>query len=323
VRPVLATVAAVAALGALGALGALERPAHADRADQLFKTGKKLLAEKRYAEACTAFEDSDRLDPGIGAKLNVAKCYEEWGKLATAWRWYSDAERMASETHDERQAKIHALIEQLDPSVPRLTLKAAPDANTAGLVLKLDGIAVDVHTLGTERRVDPGPHKIEYIVSGRSATRTVPLERNGSSEITLELPRQPRSEAGEPPEQGVDPVRTRRLIGLGVSGAGGLAIAIAGVVTLRAHSDYEHALSAHCRDEPSMCDAVGLSASRSARHRANIATGFTVAGVAAVAGGLAVYFLAPRADAHAQEHALYLAPSVGNDGGGVVLGGGF
>src|SRR5512146_2492369 len=42
---------------------ALDEAAHADRADQLFKNGKKLLAEKKYAEACTAFEDSDRLEP--------------------------------------------------------------------------------------------------------------------------------------------------------------------------------------------------------------------------------------------------------------------
>jgi len=74
----------------------------ADRADQLFKRGKKLLSEKKYAEACAAFEDSDRLDPGIGTKLNVARCYQEWGRLATAWRWYSDAEQMAIAGKDDR-----------------------------------------------------------------------------------------------------------------------------------------------------------------------------------------------------------------------------
>ena len=60
-----------AALAALALCG-LAAAAHADRADQLFKKGKKLLAEKKYAEACGAFEQSDRIDPEIGAKLNVA-----------------------------------------------------------------------------------------------------------------------------------------------------------------------------------------------------------------------------------------------------------
>ncbi|HET7500004.1 MAG TPA: hypothetical protein VFK02_03350 [Kofleriaceae bacterium] len=312
-------------LAAVVVLALCSGPAHADRADQLFKKGKKLLAEKRYPEACTAFEESDRLDPGIGAKLNVAKCYEEWGKLATAWRWYSEAERMARDAHDERATKIHALIDEIDEGVPRLTIKAPPGADTHALAIKLDGVQLDLRTLGTELRVDPGPHTIEYVVSGRTVTRMVPLERNGSSEITLELPgkahdHQPAESAPVPEDERV---RTRRLIGLGVSGAGALAIGIAGIVTLRAHSDYEHALKAHCRDAKDMCDAIGLAATRSARHRANVATGFTIAGAAAIAGGLVVYFLAPRAAAQAQEHALYLAPSVHDDGGGVVFGGAF
>lgn len=318
-------VAAVLAAG-LAVLGGTVRPARADRADQLFKKGKKLLGEKRYAEACTAFEDSDRLDPGIGAKLNVAKCYQEWGKLATAWRWFTDAERMAKDGKDERATKIQALVDEIDASVPRLILKAAPGASTSGVVLKLDGVEIDVHTLGTERRVDPGPHQVEYIVNGKTRSRMVPVERGGSSEVNLELPRGPHGTSA--PAAGVatpddDPGRTRKLAGLGAAGAGALAIGIAGVVTLRARSDYQHALSAHCRGETTMCDATGQASAQSARHRANIATVLTIGGAAAVAGGLVLYFTTPKPGSHAAEHALYLAPSVGGDSGGVVFGGAF
>jgi hypothetical protein len=319
--------AAVIVVG-LAVLGGA-RPAGADRADQLFKKGKKLLAEKRYAEACAAFEDSDRTDPGIGAKLNVAKCYEEWGKLATAWRWYSDAERMAKAGNDDRAPKIHALIAELDTNVPRLTLRVAPDANTSGLVVRLDGAELDVHALGIERRLDPGPHQVEYVIGGTKKNRMVPVERGGSAELDLELPRRGSSTtsapaigpAGSPAPD--DPGRTRRLAGLGAAGAGGLAIAIAGVVTLRAHSDYQHALSAHCRGAPTMCDAIGQAGAQSARHRANIATVFTIGGMAAVAGGLVLYLTTPRPTPHGAEHALYLAPSIGGDSGGLVLGGAF
>ena len=61
---------------------ALASPAFADQADALFQKGKQLLAEKKYAQACKAFQDVDQIDPGIGAKLNVARCFEEWGRLA-------------------------------------------------------------------------------------------------------------------------------------------------------------------------------------------------------------------------------------------------
>lgn len=301
--------------------------AHADRADQMFKKGKKLLAEKKYAEACLAFEESDRLDPGIGAKLNVAKCYQEWGKLATAWRWFSEAEQMAKDTKDDRASKIHALAEELDPSIPRLTVKVARDADTSGVVIKLDGAPFEISALGSERRVDPGPHQVDYTVGGATRNKLVPIERGGSSEITLELPKKSRvsakPEAESPVVADTEAIQKRRLIGLGISGGGVLAMGIAGIVTLRAQGDYKHAISAHCRGATDMCDAEGLASTHSARRRANIATGITIGGLAAVGGGLYLYFTASKAAAHGEEHALYLTPSIGGDGTGVVFGGAF
>ena len=300
--------------------------AHADRAEQLFKKGKKLLAEKKYPEACTAFEDSDRIDPGIGAKLNVAKCYQEWGKLATAWKWFSDAEQMAKDTKDDRARKIHALAEELDASVPRLTVKAPRDASTSGIVIKLDGVAFDVSALGTERRVDPGPHQIDYTIDGARKTKTIPVERGGSSEVTLDISDTPQVAATREPsssDAAGDPGRTRRLVGLGVSGAGVVAVGIAAIVTFGARGDYKDAIAAHCRGTTDMCDAEGVTATHGARHRANIATIVTIGGAAAVAGGLFLYVTARGAGSRGTEHALYLAPSVGGDGSGVVLGGAF
>jgi tetratricopeptide (TPR) repeat protein len=319
----------LAAAIACGVLGLAAPPAHADRADQLFKKGKRLLAEKRYAEACSAFEDSDRLDPGIGAKLNVARCFQEWGKLATAWQWFTDAEQMARTTKDERAKKIHALIEELDPSVPRLTIKLPPAASAAALTLTLDGTVLPASALGVERRVDPGPHQIDYVIDGTKQTKIVPVERGGSSEVTLELPA--AAEDGRPPSPRAatatvtaddDPGRGHRIAGLGIAGAGVVAVGIAGLVTYQARGDYRDALDAHCRGAKDMCDAVGLTATHDARHRANIATVVTVIGAVAVAGGLVLYLKAPRAR-RSSEHALYLAPTLGGRAGGVVLGGAF
>src|SRR5262245_48414613 len=157
--------------------------ASADRADQLFKQGKKLLAQKKYAEACAAFEESDRIDPEIGAKLNVAKCYQDWGKLATAYRWYVDAENMASKVKDDRAKKIHSVMEELDPSVPRLTVRAPADADLASVVVKVDGVALDRSALGIAQRIDPGPHDIDTIVAGEKATQVIPVRRGSSAEV--------------------------------------------------------------------------------------------------------------------------------------------
>ena len=51
-----------------------------DKADSLFKQGKKLAAEKKYGEACPAFEQSMKLDPAIGTQLNI-------GSLGTQGRF--------------------------------------------------------------------------------------------------------------------------------------------------------------------------------------------------------------------------------------------
>src|SRR5512140_2089839 len=87
------------------------------KADQLFKQGKKLMGEKKYSEACEAFEQSFKLDPGIGGELNVAKCYEEWGKLGRAYKAYEKAREMAVEAKDDRVAKIDVIIKNVEPNV--------------------------------------------------------------------------------------------------------------------------------------------------------------------------------------------------------------
>jgi hypothetical protein len=307
------------------ALCALAGAAHAQpsRAEQLFKKGQKLLGEKRYPEACTAFEESDHIDPQIGVKLNAGRCFQEWGKLATAWRWYTEAEQMANKAGDKRTPQIHALIESIERDVPRLTLVLPPDAITDHLAIQLDGVALALATVGDERRVDPGLHEMTIVVEGRARPRTIQVQRGDRTRITLDVPIRVR--ARRTPEPVVDSGRTRRLIGLGVAGAGGLAVGIAGITTLRAHSDYDHALHGYCNGAPDMCDPTGLSRTHSARHRANIATVVTLLGAAAVGGGLYVYYTTPQAAERPDRpgHALYLVPAIGGDGAGIVLGGAF
>jgi hypothetical protein len=333
-------------------IGSLAAAAHADpaaaQADQLFKKGKRLLAQKKYADACAAFEQSDRLDTGIGAKLNVAKCYQEWGKVATAWRWYVDAETMATHAHDPRAKKIQELVEAVEPSVPRLTVKAPRGVDLAGVLLTLDNATLEPSALGVEQRVDPGPHEVANTVAGVRHVQVIPVERGNTAELVLELPsagrkrdaggasRRPEPARSSSASTGTATVtgtaemdatprgsgRARRFIGLGVAGAGVVAMGIAGLVTLGARGDYRDAIEAHCQGATDMCDDEGLTITHDASHRANIATVVTLGGLAAVATGLIVYFTAPTTP-RASEHALYLAPSVGADGGALVIGGAF
>lgn len=305
--------------------------ASADKADALFKKGKKLLAEKKYADACSAFSQVDKLDPGIGAKLNAAKCFEEWGKLATAYHWYEDAEKMATDTKDDRAAKIRELMEELDTNVPRITINVPDGADPDVLAtLTLDGAPFPAGKLNKEERVDPGPHLIEFTVVDEKKKKTVPLERGGSSEITLDIPKgtgkkkpkpTPDPGGGEAPEPEVArPGRTQRIAGVSLIAGGIVGIGVAGVLTVSARGKYKDALDTHCMGMTNACNDEGLQITQDARGTANIATVITIVGGAAIVGGIVLYVIAPKA-ATDEKRALYLTPVVGDDGGGIVFGG--
>ncbi len=310
-------------------------PASAEKADKLFKKGKKLLAEKKYADACAAFAEVDKIETGIGAKLNVARCFEEWGRLATAYRWYVDAETMAIAGKDDRAAKIKEVMAELDINVPRVTIKVPEGADPDVLdTLTIDGKPVVLATLGIEQRVDPGPHMIEFVVEGAKKRKMAPVERGGSSEVTLDIPkgtgkpRKPKifkakdgtTDPDPDPETPPAPGRTQRIAGIALVATGGVAIGVASALTLSARGSYKDALEEHCMGSTSMCSAEGLTITADARSRANVATVITIAGGAAIIGGVVLYLIAPKASTSG-EHALYLTPTVGDDGGGVVFGG--
>jgi len=159
-----------------------------ERADALFKQGRKLMGEKRYADACQAFEESFKLDPGIGAEMNVGKCYQEWGNLARAYRAYMKAEELAKEQGDSRAGRIHELVEDTEKEVPRLTIKLPAGATPESLRVTIDGVVVDTQDIGKPQLVDPGPHLVEYQAEGMAKkNKVVPVERGGESSITLEV----------------------------------------------------------------------------------------------------------------------------------------
>jgi tetratricopeptide (TPR) repeat protein len=326
-------IVAVAVAVAVAAGSSPARADDKDKADKLFKQGKKLMDQKRYADACALFEQSAELDPGIGVELNVARCYEEWGKLALAFKSYVKAERMAKESSDNRLARIRERVTGLEGAVPRLTLRVPDGAILDDAAIKLDNKVVDVATLGKPQLVDPGPHLVEYIVDGAKKTKVIALERGNNSELPLDLPtragttgkqkpdggtKKPVKEGGSPPAG-----RNQRIAAYATAGAGAIAMGVSLGLTLSARSAYKNALADHCMNQTNQCDAVGLSLTHSARGKANAATVVFVVGAAAIGGGVALYLTAPRGKRARDEHAVYVAPALGGDGGGVVLGGRF
>jgi len=340
---------AAAALVLVGVLLGAPAPAVADKADALFAKGKAQLAKKQYAEACTTFERVDALDPGIGAKLNVAKCYEEWGKLVRARKWYSDAQKMAADAGDKRASKIQERIDKIVPDIPKLTINVPKDADPRAAAVAIDGEPIAASAMGRDLPVEPGPHDITFNSKGQRKTKTIAIERGGAREVTLDI--EVEDGGGEVSSKDGDggkgkgkgkkgkdkgkskgadagassPGQGRRIASFALMGAGALSMGVSGYLALGARSDYRSALDAHCMGAKDMCDDEGLKLTQDARSRANLGTVFALVGVAMVGGGVALYLTAPSSDPAERrsrdDEALYVAPVIGDGAGLVVIGG--
>ncbi|MGK3984292.1 hypothetical protein WME99_14710 [Sorangium sp. So ce136] len=181
----------------LAALVGGGRDARADTAaaQALFDAARQLMAQGKYADACPKLEESQRLDPGIGTQFNLAACYEQLGRTASAWSTFLEvagAAKAAGQLEREKVARQRATA--LEPKLIRLTVTAPADA-PADLQVKRDGALVGRAQWGTPVPVDPGKHTIEASAAGRAPfARTVDLARAGATE-TVAIPPLP---AGAP-----------------------------------------------------------------------------------------------------------------------------
>jgi hypothetical protein len=115
IRALAAMVAAVACVTT--SVARADGSGDAQRADALFEEGKELRGQGRYAVACADFEESRRLDEGIGVTLYLADCYEQAGDLPRALGEYRRAEALAVARGDKRGAVARRRAEALEPRV--------------------------------------------------------------------------------------------------------------------------------------------------------------------------------------------------------------
>lgn len=161
----------LAPLGALGICLFSALPAWAQNATDkataeiLFRQAREKLAAGAYAEACPAFEASQKLDPAVGTLLNLADCYEKIGRTASAWAYFTE---VAGKSAATGQAKREAVARQralaLVPRLARISIRLLGDGG--GRTVRRDGTLVDKALFGTAVPVDPGDHLIEVSVPG-------------------------------------------------------------------------------------------------------------------------------------------------------------
>lgn len=292
-------------------------PTPADRAlaTDLFERGRKLVADRKPAEACPLFAESERLDPGTGTLLNLAHCHELEGKTASAWAEMHDA--LAAAERDGQRDRV-AFAEQhiaaLAPRLARIAIVLPAELDAVDVEIARDGSAISRVALATALPVDPGPHRLEVRAAGYQTWSTTvdvaegerreivvgPLVRAEAAEPPPVAPAPPPPVAPAPersattsappaptPETSLRPVPVGAYVAAGIAVAGVVVGAVAGGVAAAKSNDSKPLCDPRCNDE-------GWTLNRSARTFADVSTVAFVVGGIALATAVVLYVTRPR-----------------------------
>lgn len=305
------------------------------RADALFREGRALVEAGEFDEACPKFEESQRLDPGLGTLLNLAACYEQVGKLASALTAFRSAEeqaRAAGPSEKKREQTAADRARALEGRVPRLTVTVATTRQPAGFVVTRDGVPMRPLDFGRRLPVDPGtvviaatapgfePFETEVVIARDTTARTVDIPALTPRGGAVEGPRPPDADT-PPPTGGTDetspPRSSREVIAIGVAAAGVVGLGAGVGLGLMAKGQYDDVPCTQQGSPPTGCTPDEESRIGDARARGNLGTIIGGVGVAAIAAGVVLYVTAP------DDRAVAVTPVVGGGELGVAFGGRF
>jgi tetratricopeptide (TPR) repeat protein len=260
----------------------------APEAARIFQEGRELAKQGRFSEACALFANSYDLDPGLGTAINLADCLEHQGHLRRAWELFDvvarNSQNNLSRARLARQ-RADALVAKLATVVVTLH-----EPRAAGLAIRLGDRemppAAEIRDLIEPRDVElvataPGRpvfRKTLHAVAGATVIADVPA----FAPLPDEAPATRRQ-------------RSRVYIAGGLGAAGALSLGAALGLALSARHIYDGAFPGECtRDHGIVCTPAGNATIDRAGRRADLATGFAVAGALLAGAAAAVFFTAPR-----------------------------
>ncbi len=264
------------------------------QAEALFREGRELLDAGKIAEACAAFDASERLDPSVATVLNQANCRELNGQLATAWGLFLDAERQTRAATDDVGRELNraaaSRAARIEPHVPTIRIEVPADA-PEGLAIHRGNDLVDRGAWGRALPIDGGSYTITASAPNRanwSITVTV-TNRDDTKSVVVNIG---VVETAAPIEPHVvtAPPQPRSKRAPVILGASALVLAATAVgFELWGERDYDRA-----KNEPD--DATQSALWETANHKRYAAEGLGIGAAGCV--GVAIWLLA-RGDAPA------------------------
>lgn len=258
-------------------------------AEALFRSAREAAELGDWLTACDRFEESYRLEPAPGTVLNLAKCREELGQLASAWNRYGEViDRLPAQ--DPRVQYAQKKQAELKPQVPTLTLLAPEEGGD--VTVFLNGVELSAASFKVPLPLDPGEVRIRVESPERQAwTHTFRLAKN--EQLTQKLllgellvPAEPQLAVmwKEPPEARA--LSSQEIWGWTAVGVGGLGVlaSAGGFFWALAESNV---VKDHCMGD--LCDKLGYDASQ--RGQTAVVLGWVGASVGVLGLGIGTYLL--------------------------------
>lgn len=306
----LAALAALAALGLVAPAARAEAPSPAPTAaSTTLQRGLAELETESFAEACPLLLRAYEEAPAPTTLALAADCLDRGGRLASAHATYTRLLALDGAALPEAaRARARARVAELGPRLSRLTVRIPPELRArAGLGVWLDGAPVPRDAWDAPHPRDGGQATVRVAAGDLSFTTTVSLAPEGDDRVVdvpgpagltsghvarVELSPRGASRAPSPgyllDEGDLGPAR---LTGAALVAGGGLA-AITGVV-LGVLAKADHNRAATLCEANRCADRALVDAADDARAKGDVGTVVGLTGLGLVAGGAALYWLAP------------------------------
>lgn len=276
-------------------------------AQALYDEAVAAMDAKDYATACPKLAEAVRLVPeGIGAKLTLAECYEESGKLASAWSHYAVARSLAERAgQKDRAARAAAKAEALKGRLARLTIEV-PDVvrKIPQVTITRGGVALGEAQWGTALPVDVGRHEIVVTAPGYETwTRVIEVAKDGEAiSVRVEAPAiDLRASAAEERRRAASTVVIQnfaaerpwqRPLGIAAMGVGAAGLVVGGVLGGLAIQKNDESNAGLC-DAADSCRRAGLALRSEAVRLGNGSTAALAVGGVVLLGGVVLFATAP------------------------------
>ena len=163
--------------------------AHAQnaQAEALFNDAEKLLDAGKVAEACDAFEASNKIESRAGTMVRLGQCREQNHQLASAWSAYKGALNRVKDP--AKRSFALARSTELEPKLSTITISIPEDRRVTGLAITRNGTVVDPTLWNRVVPSDGGDNVIIATAPGHEqwkSTVAVPIDRG---KIVVEIPR--------------------------------------------------------------------------------------------------------------------------------------